>query len=85
MWEDKEDVRLQDEKKAHLVPSSEALTVETTAYVLLTALELGDFEQAQMAACFLTSKETYTGGFKSTQVSQRGLYFSSLLFIFFVC
>lgn len=74
VWEDDEDLRLKDEIKKYLVPSSEALAVETTAYVLLTAIELGDFEEAKMAACFLTSRENYAGGFKSTQVSksQRG-------------
>lgn len=70
MWRDNEDMRLQDEIKINLVPSSVALTVETTAYALLTAIELGDLKEAKMATCFLSSQENYAGGFKSTQVSQ---------------
>lgn len=69
VWRDDEDLRLHDEVKKHLVPSSVALAIETTAYVLLTAVELGDFEEAKMAACFLSSQENYEGGFKSTQVN----------------
>lgn len=64
-------MRLLDEKKQNLVPSSVALTIETTAYALLAALEHEDFEEAKMAVCFLSSKENYGGGFKSTQVSQH--------------
>ncbi|XP_017326706.1 complement C4-B [Ictalurus punctatus] len=67
VWKDNEDMRLLDEKKQYLVPSVVALTVETTAYALLTAIELKDFEEAKLAACFLTSQENYEGGFKSTQ------------------
>lgn len=80
-------MRLLDEKKQYLVPSVVALTVETTAYALLTAIELKDFEEAKLAACFLTSQENYEGGFKSTQVSQTqgGHYFRLLPFILFGC
>ncbi|KAI5618286.1 complement C4-B, partial [Silurus asotus] len=67
VWRDDEDIRLLHEKKQYQVPSSVALTIETTAYALLTAIELGDFEEAKMAACFLSSQENYEGGFKSTQ------------------
>ncbi|KAB5586975.1 hypothetical protein PHYPO_G00007650 [Pangasianodon hypophthalmus] len=67
VWRDDEDMRLLDEKKQYLVPSAVALTVETTAYALLTAVELRDFEEAKMAVCFLSSQENYEGGFKSTQ------------------
>lgn len=80
MWREIKDVRLLEEKKQHLVPSMVALTVETTAYALLTALEHKDFEEAKMAACFLSSQENYEGGFKSTQVSQsQGSHYFSLL------
>uniref|UniRef100_A0A8C1RX32 Complement 4B (Chido blood group) n=1 Tax=Cyprinus carpio TaxID=7962 RepID=A0A8C1RX32_CYPCA len=44
-----------------------ALTVETTAYALLTALVQNDLITADAAACFLSSQENYEGGFKSTQ------------------
>uniref|UniRef100_A0A8B9H7W1 Complement 4B (Chido blood group) n=1 Tax=Astyanax mexicanus TaxID=7994 RepID=A0A8B9H7W1_ASTMX len=44
-----------------------ALTVETTAYALLTALAWGNQSEAKAAACFLSSQENYEGGFKSTQ------------------
>uniref|UniRef100_A0AAY5E855 Complement 4B (Chido blood group) n=1 Tax=Electrophorus electricus TaxID=8005 RepID=A0AAY5E855_ELEEL len=53
--------------KAHLVPPAMALTVETTAYALLTALAQGDLEEAKAAACFLSTQENYEGGFRSTQ------------------
>ncbi|KAK7147686.1 hypothetical protein R3I94_010263 [Phoxinus phoxinus] len=46
---------------------NEALTVETTAYALMTALEQNDLITAHAAACFLSSQENYEGGFKSTQ------------------
>ncbi|XP_077065348.1 complement C4-like [Siphateles boraxobius] len=46
---------------------NEALTVETTAYALMTALEQNDLITAHAAACFLYSQENYEGGFKSTQ------------------
>ncbi|XP_062848634.1 complement C4-B [Trichomycterus rosablanca] len=67
VWQVDEDMRLVDEKKSYLVPSAVALTVETTAYALLTAIAQEDFEEAKMAACFLSSQENYDGGFKSTQ------------------
>lgn len=63
-------MRLQDEKNKQNVPPTMALTVETTAYALLAAIKLKDFENAKMAVCFLSSQENYEGGFKSTQVSQ---------------
>uniref|UniRef100_A0A673XN65 Complement C4B (Chido/Rodgers blood group) n=1 Tax=Salmo trutta TaxID=8032 RepID=A0A673XN65_SALTR len=50
-----------------LVPTTEAITVETTAYALLTAVAHKDTEWADSAACWLTSQENYGGGFKSTQ------------------
>uniref|UniRef100_A0AAY5KEE8 Complement 4B (Chido blood group) n=1 Tax=Esox lucius TaxID=8010 RepID=A0AAY5KEE8_ESOLU len=46
----------------------EAITVETTAYALLTAVAHKKTEWADSAACWLTSQENYGGGFKSTQV-----------------
>lgn len=70
MWPVNDDTRLVGETKTYRVPSSVALTVETTAYALLTAIAQNDFEEAKMAACFLSSQENYDGGFKSTQVSQ---------------
>lgn len=87
VWRDDEDVRLQDEIKLNQVPSAVALTVETTAYALLTAVELGDVKEAEMAACFLSSQENYAGGFKSTQVSQslKSHYINLLLFILLGC
>lgn len=59
MWKDDFNMRL----------VNEALTVETTAYALMTALEQNDLKTAHAAACFLSSQENYEGGFKSTQVS----------------
>uniref|UniRef100_A0A673XNZ9 Complement C4B (Chido/Rodgers blood group) n=1 Tax=Salmo trutta TaxID=8032 RepID=A0A673XNZ9_SALTR len=47
--------------------TEEAITVETTAYALLTAVAHKDTEWADSAACWLTSQENYGGGFKSTQ------------------
>ncbi|XP_027004856.2 complement C4-B [Tachysurus fulvidraco] len=67
VWRDNEDMRLQDEKNKQKVPPTMALTVETTAYALLAAIKLKDFENAKMAVCFLSSQENYEGGFKSTQ------------------
>ncbi|KAK6327032.1 hypothetical protein J4Q44_G00026770, partial [Coregonus suidteri] len=46
---------------------NEGITVETTAYALLTAVAHKDTMWADSAACWLTSQENYGGGFKSTQ------------------
>ncbi|XP_074510063.1 complement C4-B [Sebastes fasciatus] len=46
---------------------ADAITVETTAYALLAAVELGHIEQADKTACWLTTQENYFGGFKSSQ------------------
>uniref|UniRef100_A0A674EAJ4 Complement C4B (Chido/Rodgers blood group) n=1 Tax=Salmo trutta TaxID=8032 RepID=A0A674EAJ4_SALTR len=56
-----------NEEKKRRVPTTEAITVETTAYALLTAVAHKDTEWADSAACWLTSQENYGGGFKSTQ------------------
>uniref|UniRef100_A0A665VFC1 Complement 4B (Chido blood group) n=1 Tax=Echeneis naucrates TaxID=173247 RepID=A0A665VFC1_ECHNA len=45
----------------------DALTIETTAYALLTAVALKHFQWADKAACWLLSQERYSGGFRSTQ------------------
>lgn len=68
VWGDEDAMRLENEDRHYLVPSGVALTIETTAYALLTALEHKDLETAHRAACFLSSQENYEGGFKSTQV-----------------
>ncbi|XP_036452334.1 complement C4-B [Colossoma macropomum] len=67
VWRANEDMRLVGERKNYLVPPAVALTVETTAYALLTAMAHEDTEEARAAACFLSSQENYEGGFKSTQ------------------
>ncbi|XP_044063498.1 complement C4-B isoform X2 [Siniperca chuatsi] len=46
---------------------ADGITVETTAYALLTAVELEHTKWADSAACWLTTQENYFGGFKSTQ------------------
>ncbi|XP_078027937.1 complement C4-B-like [Epinephelus lanceolatus] len=46
---------------------ADALTVETTAYALLAAVELGHTEWADKTACWLTTQENYFGGYKSSQ------------------
>ncbi|KAF7665743.1 hypothetical protein LDENG_00132690 [Lucifuga dentata] len=46
---------------------SDAITIETAAYALLTAVELGQTEWADNAACWLISQENFKGGFQSTQ------------------
>lgn len=69
MWQDDDNMRLVNEVKTNRVPPGMALTVETTAYALLTALAQNDLITAHAAACFLSSQENYAGGFKSTQVS----------------
>ncbi|KAM8870828.1 complement C4-B isoform 2-T3 [Spinachia spinachia] len=46
---------------------AEAITVETTAYALLAAVELGHTEEADKIACWLTTQENYFGGYKSSQ------------------
>ncbi|XP_054451933.1 complement C4-like [Anoplopoma fimbria] len=45
----------------------DAITIETTAYALLAAVELGHTKWADQAACWLTSQENYFGGYRSTQ------------------
>ncbi|XP_068999108.1 complement C4-B [Embiotoca jacksoni] len=47
--------------------NADAITVETTAYALLTAVELGHTKWADQIACWLTTQENYFGGYKSTQ------------------
>uniref|UniRef100_A0A8C2YZB7 Complement C4B (Chido/Rodgers blood group) n=1 Tax=Cyclopterus lumpus TaxID=8103 RepID=A0A8C2YZB7_CYCLU len=44
-----------------------AITVETTAYALLAAVELGHTKWADQTACWLTTQENYFGGYKSSQ------------------
>nr|XP_015796075.2 complement C4-B isoform X1 [Nothobranchius furzeri]XP_054596295.1 complement C4-B isoform X1 [Nothobranchius furzeri] len=46
---------------------ADAITVETTAYALLTAVELEEYEWAEKIACWLTTQENYHGGYKTTQ------------------
>ncbi|XP_039530527.1 complement C4-B [Pimephales promelas] len=67
VWQDYDDLRLVSEAKISRVPPGMALTVETTAYALMTALEQNDFITAHAATCYLSSQENYEGGFKSTQ------------------
>ncbi|KAK9960652.1 hypothetical protein ABG768_008497 [Culter alburnus] len=67
VWQDDDNMRLVNEVKSNRVPPGMALTVETTAYALLTALAQNDLITAHAAACFLSSQENYEGGFKSTQ------------------
>ncbi|XP_029101741.1 complement C4-B [Scleropages formosus] len=67
MWRSKADMRLPGEVKHYAVPPPEAITVETTAYALLTAVANGELEWADSAACWLSEKENYGGGFRSTQ------------------
>ncbi|KAG7259040.1 hypothetical protein CRUP_009966, partial [Coryphaenoides rupestris] len=43
-----------------------AISVETTAYALLTALAHQDIPWADSASCWLVAQENYGGGFKST-------------------
>uniref|UniRef100_A0A8C5F6K7 Uncharacterized protein n=1 Tax=Gadus morhua TaxID=8049 RepID=A0A8C5F6K7_GADMO len=45
----------------------DAITVETTAYALLTAVAHQDFPWADSASCWLVAQENYGGGFQSTQ------------------
>lgn len=58
--------------KKHPSPTNrkeaDAITVETTAYALLTAVQFEDDAWADQLACWLTSQENYHGGFISTQV-----------------
>ncbi|XP_023280702.1 complement C4-like [Seriola lalandi dorsalis] len=46
---------------------ADAITVETTAYALLTAVALKHTEWADKAACWLISQENYFGTYRSTQ------------------
>ncbi|KAG7241994.1 hypothetical protein INR49_024635 [Caranx melampygus] len=46
---------------------ADAITVETTAYALLTAVTLNHTQWADKAACWLISQENYFGTFRSTQ------------------
>ncbi|MBN3295253.1 CO4 protein, partial [Amia calva] len=66
-WESSEEHRLVHETKAYLVPPTQAITVETTAYGLLTALLIRDMDFAESVACWLAKQENYGGGFRSTQ------------------
>lgn len=47
-----------------------AITIETTAYALLTAVALKDSEWADKTACWLTTQENYMGGYRSSQVTE---------------
>ncbi|XP_071324887.1 complement C4-B [Trachinotus anak] len=46
---------------------ADAITVETTAYALLTSVALKENSWADKAACWLISQENYFGTFRSTQ------------------
>uniref|UniRef100_A0A7N6AWB9 Complement 4B (Chido blood group) n=1 Tax=Anabas testudineus TaxID=64144 RepID=A0A7N6AWB9_ANATE len=46
---------------------ADAITVETSAYALLTAIALKKVEHAKQTACWLTTQENFFGGFKSSQ------------------
>lgn len=48
--------------------SASAITVDSTSYALLAAVELGKIQWAHRIACWLTTQENYLGGFKSSQV-----------------
>ncbi|KAK7157442.1 hypothetical protein R3I93_008812 [Phoxinus phoxinus] len=67
VWQDYDHMRLVNEARSYGVPPAMALTVETTAYALMTALQHNDLKTAHAAACYLSSQENYEGGFKSTQ------------------
>ncbi len=82
VWQDDENMRLVNEAKTYRVPPGVALTVETTAYALLTALAHNDLLTANAAACFLSSQENYNGGFKSTQVGLMRL--NGTYYVFYV-
>ncbi|KAM6995331.1 LOW QUALITY PROTEIN: complement C4-B [Tautogolabrus adspersus] len=47
--------------------NADAITIETTAYALLAAVELEKSEWANKAACWLTTQENSFGGYRSTQ------------------
>ncbi|XP_053183414.1 complement C4-B isoform X2 [Scomber japonicus] len=44
-----------------------AITIETTAYALLTTVALGHTEWADKTACWLTTQENYEGGYTTSQ------------------
>ncbi|KAJ8354545.1 hypothetical protein SKAU_G00221120 [Synaphobranchus kaupii] len=67
MWASRSDLRLANEVQGYKVPPPQAITVETTAYALLTAVANKDMEWADSAVCWLSKQENYGGGFKSTQ------------------
>ncbi|XP_036394649.1 complement C4-B [Megalops cyprinoides] len=67
MWPSRSDMRLANNARDYLVPSSQAITVETTSYALLTALANKDMETADSVVCWLSRQENYGGGFSSTQ------------------
>ena len=56
------DAGTQNQEKA------DAITVEATAYALLTAVALQKTQAADKAACWLVTQENYFGGFVSSQV-----------------
>ncbi|KAM8735978.1 complement C4-B [Acanthopagrus schlegelii] len=47
--------------------TSDGITLQTTAYALLTAVELGKTQWADKTACWLTTQENYFGGYLSSQ------------------
>ncbi|XP_017282054.1 complement C4-like [Kryptolebias marmoratus] len=75
-WKNLQSRAIKDENQCYLWtedpnPENEndvdAITIETTAYALLTAVEVADYEWADQIACWLASKENYFGGYRSTQ------------------
>lgn len=48
---------------------ADAMTIETTAYALLTAVAQNKTEMADKIACWLTTQESYSGRYRSTQVT----------------
>ncbi|KAJ8290147.1 hypothetical protein GJAV_G00009260, partial [Gymnothorax javanicus] len=67
VWTSRSELRLANEAQGHKVPPPLAITVEATAYALLTAVANKDMEWADSAVCWLSKQENYGGGFKSTQ------------------
>ncbi|XP_030606150.1 complement C4-B-like [Archocentrus centrarchus] len=76
-WAKLEAIKGEDDKgyywAANVKKKVEAITVEATAYTLLTAVQLGHMKVAEKTASWLNAQENYYGGFKSTQDTLVGL------------
>lgn len=66
-WKVDPKVVIAKETRLNRAPQAPAIEVETTAYALLTAVHMNEFDYASAIVKWLTEQRNYGGGFRSTQ------------------